>query len=292
MEQKTNLSIIIPAYNEEKSIKETIDGLKKELAKLDLDYEIIAVNDCSIDNTKEILEKIDGIKLINHPYNKGYGASLKTGIKNAKFDLLLFFDGDGQHPTEDIPNLLNYSREFDMVAGARIKNGYKGPYIRWPGKKLLHIIANYLTGRKIPDLNCGFRIVKKQEITKFLHLLPDGFSFSTTSTLSFIKEGLNVKFVPITIKKRVGKSTVKPKDALRTFLLILRIILLFSPLKVFLPVSLSLFLIAFLSGIYDIFFRPLNITDTTILFFISSLLIFFFGLLADQLAAIRRELKK
>jgi len=146
---------------------------------------------------------------------------------------------------------------------------------------------------KIPDLNCGFRIVKKEEILKFLHILPNGFSFSTTTTLAFIKEGLNVKFLPIEVKKRIGKSMVKSKDAFRMFLLILRIILLFSPLKVFLPVSISIFILGLVSLCFDFFYPyfKINISDATILFFVSSLLIFFFGLLADQLAAIRREIK-
>lgn len=288
---KKNISIIIPAYNEEKMIKEIVEGLKKELNKLNLDYEIIVVNDSSTDKTKEILGKIKDIKLLNHPYNKGYGASLKTGIEKAKFDLLLFFDADGQHPTKEISNLLKDINNFDMISGARTKKGYKGPYLRKPGKKILHMIANYLTNKKIPDLNCGFRVIKKQELLRFLHIMPNGFSFSTTTTLAFIKEGLNVKFVPIELNKRTGKSTVHPKDALRMLLLIIRIIMLFSPLKVFLPVSLVIFAGALISGLYDIFLRPLNITDATILLFISSLLIFFFGLLADQLAAIRREIR-
>ena len=289
---KKNLSIIIPAYNEEKVIEQTIESLQKELNKLDLEYEIIAINDGSADKTKETLEKIRDIKLINHPYNKGYGASLKTGIKNAKFDFMLFFDADGQHPTKEISNLLKDINNFDMITGARIKKGYKGPYLRRPGKKILHMIANYLTGKKIPDLNCGLRIIKKEELLRFLHIMPNGFSFSTTTTLVFIKESLSVKFVPIELNKRTGKSTVHPKDALRMLLLIIRIIMLFSPLKVFLPVSLVIFVGALILGLYDIFLRPLNITDATILLFISSILIFFFGLLADQLAAIRREIRE
>jgi len=272
------LSIIIPAYNEEKAIEQTIKDLKKQ----NLDCEIIVVNDASTDKSKKILENINGIKLINHPYNKGYGAALKTGIKNAKYENLLFFDADGQHPAEKIIELLKYIDDFDMVSGARIKGKYKGPFIR----------ANYLAGVKIPDLNCGFRIVKKQEMLKFLHILPNGFSLSTTTTLAFIKEGLNVKFIPIEIKKRTGKSTVRPKDASRMLLLILRIILLFSPLKIFLPVSFVLFAGSLLSILYDIFLGSFNITDATILLFTSSILIFFFGLLADQVAAIRREIKK
>jgi glycosyltransferase involved in cell wall biosynthesis len=284
---KKQVSIILPVYNEEMAVKGVIGDLKN----LDLDCEIIVVNDASTDKSKNILENIDGIKLINHPYNKGYGAALKTGIKNAKYENLLFFDADGQHPTEKIVELLKYIDDFDMVSGARTEGKYKGPFIRLLGKKLLHIIANYLAGVKIPDLNCGFRIVKKQEMLKFLHIMPNGFSLSTTTTLAFIKEGLNVKFVPIQVKKRAGKSTVKPKDALRMLLLILRIILLFSPLKIFLPISFIFFIGGFSSAVYDIFFRPFNITDVTILLLFSSILIFFFGLMADQLAAIRREIK-
>lgn len=287
---KQQLSIIIPAYNEEIIISQTIAELKNELHKItDLEYEIIVINDYSKDSTREILKKTDGIKLIDHPYNKGYGASLKTGIRESGFENLLFFDADGQHPAEKISELLGYCEEFDMVAGARTK-GYKGPYVRQPGKKLLNWTANYLTGIKIPDINCGFRIIKKELLLKFIHLMPNGFSFSTTSTLAFIREGLNVKFVPIEVKKRIGKSTVRPRDAIKTLLLIVRIILLFSPLKVFFPISIIFFAGAMITGIYDIFIRT-NLTDTTLLFFISSILIFFFGLLADQLAAIRREIK-
>lgn len=284
-----SLSIIIPAYNEEKAIKKTIEDLKEELKNLDLEYEIIVVNDASTDKTKGVLENIKGIKLINHHHNRGYGAALKTGIKEAKSDNLLFFDADGQHKTEHIPELIKHIDDFDMVAGARI--GYKGPLIRQPGKKLLQWLANYLSKQKIPDINCGFRIVKKEPILKFTHLLCDGLSFSTTAILLFLTEGLSVKYVPITINKRQGgKSTVRPKHALDTLIVILRTILLSSPLRVFLPVSMILFLGAVGFGIYDIFFRH-NITDATLLFFISSLLIFFFGLIADQISAIRKEIK-
>lgn len=283
-----SLSVIIPVYNEEEAIEKTIEDLKEELKNLDLEHEIIVVNDASTDKTKGILENIKGIKLINHPHNRGYGAALKTGIKEAKSDNLLFFDADGQHKTEHIPELIKHIDDFDMVAGARV--GYKGPFIRQPGKKTLQYLANYLSKQKIPDLNCGFRIVKKPIISKFTHLLCNGFSFSTTTTLVFIGEGLSIKYVPVTINKRRGKSMVKPKHALDTLILILRAIVLSSPLRIFLPVSMILFLGAAASGIYDIFFSH-NITDATILLFISSLLIFFFGLIADQIAAIRKEIK-
>lgn len=289
--QAKNLSVIMPVFNEEETVKETISELKMELSRLGLEYEIIVINDGSRAETKNLLEQIEGIKLISHPYNKGYGASLKTGIKEAKYEWLFFVDGDGQHPVEEIKNFLPYTADYDLITGARIKKGYKGPIIRQPGKKLLHSVANYLTGRKIPDLNCGFRLVKKNELEKFLHIMPNGFSMSTTTTLTFIKDGLSVKFVPIAIKKRTGKSTVSPKDAFRMLLLIIRIIMLFSPLKVFFPISLMILIISLITGAYDIFWRPMNITDTTILLFLTSIIILSFGFLADQLAAIRREIK-
>ena len=270
-------------------VGQVIEGLKKELSKIDLNYEIVVVNDGSTDKSRAILEKIPEIKLINHPYNKGNGAALKTGANNSSYDLMLFFDADGQHKPEYIKELLKYSDDYDMINGARIK-GYKGPIIRQPGKKFLHFLANYLSEQKIPDFNCGMRIIKKRVFFRFLHLLPNSFSLYTTITLALIKEGLNVKFVPIEINKRItGKSTVKSRDAFKSFLLILRTIVLFSPLKVFLPISLILFLGSVITGIYDIFYIA-NITDITILLFISSILIFFFGLLADQLSAIRREI--
>lgn len=286
MHQK--ISIIIPAYNEEKSITQVLSQLKDQLADLDLEYEIIVVNDGSKDKTEDLLKEINFIKLCLHPYNKGYGASLKTGVKNAKHDWVLFYDADGQHNPEYIKNLLKHTDKYDMIIGAR--QGYKGPWIRQPGKKLLNLIANYLANCKIPDLNSGFRLIKKKYFLRFAHLFPNGFSLTSTITLAFFREGLNIKYIPITINKRLGKSTVKPSDAISTFMLILRIISLFSPLRIFLPVSFILFIIGLVGLIFDIINR-FNLSDSTLLLFISSILIFFFGLLADQIAAVRRELK-
>lgn len=282
------ISIIIPIYNEQESIENTLNNLKANLTNIAVEHEIIAINDGSTDNTAEALKGVEGINVITHPYNKGYGAALKTGIKNAKHDYVLFFDGDGQHKPEYIKEFVRYMPDFDMIVGARLL-GFRGPYIRTPGKKILHLLANYLAEQKIPDLNSGFRLVKKSELEKFLHFLPNSFSFSTTSTLAFTKDGLNIKYIPVETNKRAGKSSVKPKDAIKMFTLILKTLVLFSPLKIFLPVSAVLFILSLGSGIYDIFFRPMNLTDATILLFVSSMLIFFFGILAEQLAMIRRE---
>jgi len=281
-------SIIIPAYNEEDTIKKTLDELKTYIEDESLDCEIVVVNDGSKDKTLEILKQIPNINVLNHPHNKGYGAAVKTGVNAAKADWVLVFDSDGQHRVEYIKDLVEAKKGYDMVIGAR--KGYKGPAIRQPGKKVLHMVAEYLVEKKIEDLNSGLRILKKEHFLKYSHLLPPAFSWTTTITLAFLRDSLNIKYVPIKINKRLGgKSMVSPKDALKTMILILRIIMLFSPLRIFLPVSAILFLFTVVSGILD--FIRFNISDSTLLLFVSSILIFFFGLLADQIAAIRRELR-
>ncbi len=285
-----NVSFIVPVYNEEKATPQAIRELKNFLDKSgDIEFEIIAVNDGSTDKTAEFLSQITGMQLISHPYNKGYGAALKTGIKNSIFDWVLFYDSDGQFSPEEIPKLLEYLDGYDMVVGSRLDK--KAPFLRKPGRAFLHWLANYLADQKIPDLNCGFRAVKKAKVEEFWHLLPDSFSFTTTLTLAFQKSGLNIKYVPIEINKRTGgKSAVKVKHAIRTFFLIFRTILLFSPLRVFMPAVLLLWAMLGVSLIYDIY--HVHVTNTTVVLFTSSLIIFLFGLLADQISAIRREIRK
>jgi len=281
-------SIIIPIYNEEKAIKEVLIELNNYLQNKNFQTEIIVVNDGSTDQTKKILNGIDNIKLINHPYNKGYGASLKTGVKSAQYDWILLYDADGQHCPEYIEELIKYSNDYDMIVGAR--QGYQGPLIRQPGKKLLIWTANYLVQKKIPDLNSGLRLIRKNLFLKYAHIFPNGFSLTTTITLAFFKEGLNIKYVPIEIKKRNGKSTIRPIHGLEALMIIFRTITLFSPLRIFLPVSFFFFTLSLVISIFQsISIKELNISDTTIILSIFSLFLFFFGLLADQISAIRRE---
>ena len=243
MEDTKDLTVIIPAFNEDQGIKNTIINLKKYIDKFK--WGIIVVNDCSSDKTGAILEKIEGIKVINHPYNKGYGASLKTGIRNTNSKYIAFYDGDGQHEPGDLINIVKKTKYFDMIIGERTKNSHKD-LIRIPGKWILSKIANFLTGRKIPDLNSGLRVIKRDIILNLLHLMPDGFSFSTTSTIAFFNMGFSVGYFPITVKKRTGKSSVKQiRHGSSTILLIFRLIVLFNPLKVFLPVSFFLFITGF-----------------------------------------------
>lgn len=286
---KKQITVVIPAFNEEFSIKKVLLNLKNELDKLQIDYEIIAVNDGSCDNTKEIAESVSGVKVINHSANKGYGAAIKTGVRKASYDLILLIDADGQHKPEYIKDFLKYIDTHDMVIGKR--EGYLGPALRQPGKKFLTLIANYLVGQKIPDINSGFRLFKKEEFLNFAHLFPNSFSLSTTSTLAFLKEGLNIKYVPIAINRRdkKTKSAVKTKHGLETLLLIFRIIMMFNPLKIFFPVSAAAGVLTLFFLAYDVI--NLNISESTIILFITTILIFCFGLLADQISLIRQHLK-
>lgn len=284
------ISIIIPVYNEEKTISTVISELKNFIEQLkNYEFEVIVVNDGSTDGTGKILNQISGIRLVNHLFNKGYGAALKTGVINSSFDWVFFFDSDGQAKPEEIPKILEFIDDYDMVVGNRLNK--KASFLRKPGRALLHWLANYLADQKIPDLNCGFRAIKKEKIKEFLHLLPNSFSLTTTITLAFQKSGLDIKYVPVEVNKRAGgKSTVKIKHAIKTFFLILRTIVLFSPLRVFMPVVIFLWILLGLSLAYDIY--HIHITNTTAVLFTSSLIIFLFGLLADQISAIRREIRR
>lgn len=283
-----NLSIIIPVFNEAETIKDVLASLKKELDILFLDnYEIILINDASTDNTGDVLSTIEGVKVVTHPYNKGYGGALKTGAKNATYEWLMFYDADGQHRAEYIKDFLPYLENHDLVAGERV--GYKGPWIRQPGKKAVHWLAFYLFKQKINDVNCGLRIVKKENFLNLMHIFPDGFSISTTTVFAFLKEKMNVKFVPIEINKRAGgKSMVKPRQAFVYLMLIFRLIMLFSPLRIFLPVSGFIGLTGLIFLIYD--FVLGNLSESTVFLLLTAILLFFFGLIADQIAALRREL--
>ncbi|MCP4582523.1 MAG: glycosyltransferase family 2 protein [candidate division Zixibacteria bacterium] len=290
MNDPQKISIVIPAFDEAEGIEDTLNELLEFIK--DRDWEIIVVNDGSADETLKILQKFGRLKVIDHPYNKGYGAALKTGIKSASGDVVILFDGDGQHNPADIPGLLDKIPEYDMAVGERSKNS-KQDWLRKPGKWVLGMVANILSEHKIPDLNSGLRAIKRHIILDMLEIFPDGFSFSTTSTIAFFKMGYNVCYVPITARKRVGKSTVRQaKHGPQVLLLILRLISLFSPLRIFLNVSLWLFIVGFIYQVEEIIRRGLHIVNGALLLIISSIIIFLFGLIADQLSGLRLSLLK
>lgn len=289
--KKQSISIVIPIYNESETIKSVLVELKNFLDKQsDIEYEIICVNDCSTDNSLEILNSIDFIRVISHKINRGYGAALKTGINNAKNETVLIMDSDGQHKPEDIPRILKPLKEgYNMVVGSRkITNTKKSRIL---GKILLHKVASYLIRYKIPDINSGFRCFYKSEAKQYLHLCSDRFSFTTSITLAYLQDGKDVKYVPIEVRERAGgESQVKLKSGLRTLLKIIQIVMVFNPLRVLLPL---VFLFMFLTGvslIHDILKE--NLTDTTTLLATTTLLLFVFALISDQLSAIRQELCK
>lgn len=277
------VTIIIPAFNEAEGLEGTLAELMPLAERSG--WEVIVIDDGSTDNTADTVSA-QGARLVSHPYNKGYGASLKTGIRNATGEIIVMMDSDGQHSGSDIEKLLEHIDEYEMVVGARSSN----VLVRAPGKKLLSMVANFLSGMKIPDLNSGFRAFRKDTINSFIHFCPNGFSFTTTITLAYLRDGFSVKYIPIEAEVRVGRaSSVKFfRDGYKTFLLILRVIVLFNPLKVFIPVSLFLFAAGVLFSIYGIiaFGRAPN---TGVLTILSSIILFFMGILADQISAIRRE---
>lgn len=279
------LSIIIPAYNEEKKIQDVIDDIKNTR----INDEIIVVDDGSSDNTFE-LAKRTGVKVFRHSYNRGYGAAIKTGIRNASGDVVLFIDADGQHKAEDIEKVIEPIQNYDMVVGARSKGSVISNFRR-SGKMFMKKYASYLAGKEIPDLNSGLRAVKKDVALEFMHLYPNGFSLTTTITIACILSGYSVKYVPIETLERVGKSKIKPfSDGFNFIMLITRTTMLFNPLKVFLPVAAVLMIFGVIDLLYEIIYY-FNVSSASILLITSSIIIFFFGLLADQISEIRRMSK-
>lgn len=277
------ISVVIPAYNEEKAVAEQITRVEKVLNAHPVTFEIIVVDDGSRDNTAQEAAKT-GVKVIEHVRNKGYGAALKTGIRAAQYDYIAIIDADGTYPAEALPAMLEKGGDFDMVVGARVQPNAQIPSIRKPAKWVLRVLASYLAGRAIPDLNSGLRVMKKSVVERFFYILPSGFSFTTTITLSMLCNDYLVEYHPIDYFERVGESKIRPVDAYHFFLLILRTIVYFNPLKVFLPVGTVLFTTGLLKFIYDLFIG--NISETAVLGLLGGFIFWGMGLLSDQIAKV------
>ncbi len=276
MVQKEEVSIVIPAFNEENAIASTIEDIRKYV-----NAEIIVVNDGSTDRTLEKLKDVRGIKVVSHPYNKGYGASLKTGIRAAKNEWILIIDADRTYSPAEIPRLMEFVPEYDMVVGARTGKSVKVPLLRKPAKLILTFVAQVVAGRKIPDLNSGLRIFRREIVEKHYSVFPSGFSFTTTITLVCLTNEYTVKYIPIDYHKREGRSTIHPvRDFLGFMQLIFRTIMHYEPLKIFLPASMLVFLFTAINMARDIIIQG-RFGILSVILFMTGLQILFFGLLAD-----------
>ena len=275
------VSIVIPAYNEEKAIVFQLDAIKNVLNTHRIKHELIVVDDGSEDRTAEKVRQTD-FRLLHHPENRGYGAALKTGINAAKYDIVVIIDADGTYPADAIPDLLKKIQGYDMVVGARTGSNVHIPLVRKPAKWFLQKLAGYLAGRPIPDLNSGLRVMKKSIVEKFYPILPTGFSFTTSITLAFFCNDYSTYYHPIEYKPRIGESKIRPVDAYYFLLLILRTIVYFNPLKVFLPLGGILFGMGLVKFIYDLFLS--NLSESAVLGFLGGSIIWAIGLLSDQIA--------
>jgi glycosyltransferase involved in cell wall biosynthesis len=278
------VSVILPAFNESAAIK----GIVSNVRKMYPQFEVIVIDDGSSDDTAAEAEKA-GAKVYSHPYNIGNGAAVKSGIRIASGDVLVFMDGDGQHDPAEIEKLLEYMPEYDMVVGARsIAN--QASLGRALGNKIYNWFASYVAKFSIKDLTSGFRAVKINIARNFLYLLPNTYSYPTTLTLGVLRSGLSVKYVPIKTKKREGgKSNIKiVGDGVRFFMIITRICTLFSPMRVFLPVSFFMFLLGVVNYIYTFLTRS-RFTNMSVFLFVTAIVIFMMSLISEQICQMRFE---
>lgn len=275
------LSIVIPAKNEAAAIGDVV----AETVALFPRDEVIVVNDGSTDNTSEVAQKA-GAKVVPHPYSKGNGAAVKTGARAASGDVIVFMDADGQHNPADISRLLERIEEgHDMVVGAR-GDGSQASVGRGLANGFYNRLASFMTGHKVLDLTSGFRAVKAKKFREFLYLLPNGFSYPTTSTMAFFRAGYSVCYVPIHAAERIGKSHIRPlKDGLRFLMIIFKIGTLYSPLKLFVPIAMTMFILA--SGWYGYTYNTLGkFTNMSALLYTGSVMVFLMGLISEQITAL------
>jgi glycosyltransferase involved in cell wall biosynthesis len=277
------VSVVVPAFNEEPAI----GGLVRALREGAPWHEIIVVDDGSSDAT-EAQAREAGAIVVRHPYNKGNGAAVKTGIRRATGEYVLIVDGDGQHQAADAARLVARLGEYDLVIGAR-STGTQATQMRLLGNAALNWLAGYLSGRAIPDLTSGFRGARRSQLREFLHLLPNGFSTPTTTTLAFIKAGYNVCFEPIEAAQRVGHSKIRlARDGVKFLLIVMKIVTLYSPFRVFLPISLASFLLGAGYAAWTIATQS-HVTNSSVLLIMLAVIVFLVGLVSEQIAALRFE---
>ncbi len=283
-----DISIIIPAYREQQVIGSVVEKVGLVMDRTGMSFEIIVVDDGSDDQTGEAAGKA-GARVISHPYNIGNGAAVKTGIRNATGKILVLMDGDGQHDPADIPGLLENLEQFDMAVGARTKNS-KTSLHRSLANRFYNLFATYICKRPIEDLTSGFRAVKADIARRFVSMLPNTFSYPTTLTMALIRAGFSLTYVPITTALRVGESKIKlVKDGSRFFLIIVKIATLFSPMRIFLPVSGLMFFTGLGWGLFKIFFMGGRYGPTSAMLMTMAVVVFMVGLVSEQIAQLRYD---
>ena len=284
MADPSTVSVVIPAFEEAAAIGTVVQSLMRAAAW----REVLVVDDGSGDGTAAAATAA-GARVIRHPYNKGNGAAVKTGIRNAAGEYLLIVDGDGQHTASDALRLVSFLGEYDLVVGKREGLTQQASWTRHIGNNALNWVAGYLTGREIPDLTSGLRAARTSGLREFLHLLPNGFSTPTTITLSFVKAGYSVRFEPITVSPRLGVSKIKlVSDGARFLMILLKVITIFSPLRVFLPIAVAFFTFGAGYAIWTTFTRH-DITDSSVLLLVLAVVIFLVGLVSEQISTMMRS---
>ena len=278
----TGVSLILPVFNEAAGLGELLDALRQALADSGVRFEIVAVNDGSTDGSGDILRGRSDLRLLEHPVNLGYGAALKTGIRHARYPIIAITDADGTYPHEHLASLIARMHRADMVVGARTGAEVEYSRLRSIPKWFLVRFAEWLARRRIPDLNSGLRIFRRDIAERFLKILPDGFSFTTTITLAMLTNGYLVEYEPINYRVRTGRSKIRPiRDTLGMLKTILRTGMYFAPLRVFLPIA-GLFAVACTCTlVHDIYYRNLN--ERTLILFVAATQLGMFGLLADMI---------
>jgi len=281
---EAKVSVVIPAFNESQTIGDLVQAIRRRYP----DFEIVVIDDGSDDNTAEVAAD-KGAVVFSHPYNIGNGAAIKSGIRVANGDILVFMDADGQHDPEDIQKLLDYIPDFDMVVGARSLLG-QASLGRAMGNRIYNWLGSYVTKFPIQDLTSGFRAVKADIARNFLYLLPNTYSYPTTITLGILRTGRSVKYVPIkTRRRKKGRSNIRLfRDGVRFFMIITRICTLYSPMRVFLPVSFLLFVLGLVRYIYSLIVFG-RFTNMSVLLFVSSIIIFMMSLISEQICQLRFE---
>ncbi len=283
MADASAVSIVIPAFNEGPSIAAVVSAMAAAARW----REIIVVDDGSADETGARARDA-GARVVSHPYNKGNGAAVKSGIRAASGEFVLILDGDGQHRATDACRLVSRLGDFDLVVGARSGSTQAGA-VRRVGNNALNGLASHLTGRAIPDLTSGFRAARREYLLEFLHLLPNGFSTPTTTTLAFIKAGYNVAFEPTDAAARLGESKIRlAHDGARFLMIILKIVTLFSPLRVFLPIALVSFTVGAGYAVWTIATQR-HVTNSSVLLIVLAVMVFLVGLVSEQISALRFE---